>query len=144
MIKLTQRKTPMNCPKCDAPVPSGATTCRECGRPLATATSTRSQSPLKSSESAIASLICAILGWSVLPIVGAILAIVLGHMARDEIRRSDGAVGGGDIAALGLALGYGNLAVAVLGTITVVLLAGLGIAIPVGLSICGLCAAFGV
>ncbi len=70
-------------------------------------------------------------------------------MAKNEIRRSDGTVGGGDIAALGLALGYGNLAVAALGTITVVLLAILGIVIPVGLSVCGLsvlslCAAFGM
>jgi hypothetical protein len=92
----------------------------------------------KSSENAIASLICGILGWSVLPVIGAILAIVLGHMAKDEIRRGDGTIGGGDIAALGLALGYGNLAVAALGTFIVMLLAILGIAVPVGLSICGL------
>ena len=134
----------MNCPKCGAPAPSGATTCRECGRPLPTAPSARSQAKPKSSESAIASLICSILGWSVLPIVGAILAIILGHMAKDEIRRSDGTVGGGDIAALGLALGFGNLAVAALGTIAVVLLAILGIVIPVGLSVLSLCAAFGM
>ena len=139
----------MNCPKCGAPAPSGATTCRECGRPLPTAPSTLSQAAPKSSETAIASLICGILGWSVLPIVGAILAIILGHMAKEQIRGSDGTLGGGDMAALGLALGYSHLGVAALSTIGVVLLAVLGIAMPVGLSICGLsvlsvCAVFGM
>jgi hypothetical protein len=97
----------------------------------------------RSSDTAVASLICGILGWSVLPIVGGILAIILGYTAKDEIRRSEGALGGDGLAALGLALGYANVGIAALSVVVVLLLAVLGIAASVGLSFCGICAAFG-
>jgi hypothetical protein len=52
---------------------------------------------------AVASLICGLLWMAWL---GSALAIVFGHLALDQIRRSDGAQGGRGIAVAGLALGY--------------------------------------
>ena len=39
------------------------------------------------SSLAIASLVSGILGWTLLPVLGTLVAIVTGHMARAEIRR---------------------------------------------------------
>jgi hypothetical protein len=52
---------------------------------------------------AVASLICGLLwmGW-----IGSALAIVFGHVALGQIRRSPGQTGGRGIAIAGLALGY--------------------------------------
>ena len=58
------------------------------------------------SNSAIVSLIFGILSWVLLPLIGAIVAIVAGHMARREIRDSGGRVGGSGMATAGLILGY--------------------------------------
>jgi len=51
-----------------------------------------------------------ILGWTLIPIVGAIIAVITGHMAKKDIRHSDGLLGGDGIATAGLILGYSNLA----------------------------------
>jgi hypothetical protein len=138
----------MNCPHCGAPNPEDATTCQECGRPLpsergresrfANPAPTGGAAP-KTSDAAIASLICGILGWSFLPLVGAVLAVILGHTARVDIKHSDGRLGGESLAVLGLLLGYANLALVALGIILLAFLAALGIAIPLGIGVCGLC-----
>jgi hypothetical protein len=61
---------------------------------------------------AIVSLVFGILTWAVLPFIGAIVAIVCGHLARSEIRREP--VGtvmeGNGMALAGLILGYLHLA----------------------------------
>lgn len=54
---------------------------------------------------AIISLVAGILGWTVLPLVGSIVAIVTGHMARSEIRR-DPLLAGDALAVVGLVLGW--------------------------------------
>lgn len=133
----------MNCPHCSAPNPEDATTCQECGRDLTAAQPAPSPPVAKTSDSAIASLICGVLGWSVLPIIGAILAIALGHHAKNEIRASSGTLNGEALAALGLALGYSSLVLAALGILLAIVLTALGIGIPLCLGMCGLCAAFG-
>lgn len=130
----------MDCPACNAPNPEGTTTCVECGRPLPTAPQPYTQGIVKNSDTAIASLICGILGWTVLPILGAILALILGYTAKNEIQQSDGALVGDGMATLGLALGYAHLGLAALGIIVLVLLTILGIAIPLAFMSCGLCA----
>ncbi len=61
---------------------------------------------------AIASLISGILGWTLAPFLGSLVAIVTGHMARKEIRR-DPSLGGDSMAVIGLVLGW----VAVLGVL---------------------------
>lgn len=56
------------------------------------------------------SVIAGIGSWIVFPVVGAIVAIVCGHIARKEIRESGGRQGGDGMAVLGLVLGYSHLA----------------------------------
>jgi hypothetical protein len=60
----------------------------------------------RTSSTAIASLVCGILSISFLPIVASIPAIILGHVARREIRTSGGAITGDGMAIAGLVLGY--------------------------------------
>lgn len=66
-----------------------------------------------SSTAAIISLIFGIVSWFALPLIGALIAIVSGHMARGEIRRSGGNLGGDGMAMAGLILGYLNLLVTI-------------------------------
>ncbi|MBN1218076.1 MAG: DUF4190 domain-containing protein [Anaerolineae bacterium] len=58
---------------------------------------------------AIVSLVTAILSWLFFPILGAIVAIITGHMARREIQASYGAQSGDGLAMAGLIIGYLNL-----------------------------------
>jgi hypothetical protein len=79
---------------------------------------------------AIVSLILGALSWVMLPVVGAIVAVVTGHMAKKEIRESGGWLTGDGLATGGLVLGYVNLGLAVIGVCFLMALAALGIAIP--------------
>ncbi|TLY46714.1 MAG: DUF4190 domain-containing protein [Gammaproteobacteria bacterium] len=59
------------------------------------------------STAAIFSLVFGILSWFALPFIGAIVAIICGHMARGEIRRAPpGMIEGDGLALGGLILGY--------------------------------------
>ena len=60
----------------------------------------------ENSTLAIVSLVSGLLGWSFLPLVGAIVAIVTGHMARAEIRRAPERLEGDALAVVGLVLGW--------------------------------------
>ncbi len=71
--------------------------------------------PRLTSSLAIISLISGILGWTLAPILGSLVAIVTGHLARKEIRR-DPSLGGDSLAVVGLVLGW----VAVLGALLAV------------------------
>ena len=70
----------------------------------------QSGTPLPNSTLSLTSLIMGIVGWVFLPIVGAIIAVITGHMAKKEIRQSNGLLGGDGMATAGLVLGYSNLA----------------------------------
>ncbi|MDH7452588.1 DUF4190 domain-containing protein [Luteimonas composti] len=72
----------------------------------------------QTSSLAVVSLVSGILGWSLLPLIGSIAAIITGHMARAEIRRAPERLDGDGMALAGLILGYVML---VLGTIGIVL-----------------------
>jgi predicted small integral membrane protein len=65
---------------------------------------------------AIVSLVFGILTWILIPFIGAIVAIVCGHLARSEIRRAPAGiiVEGNGMAMAGLVLGYVHLAFAVI------------------------------
>jgi hypothetical protein len=58
---------------------------------------------------AILSLITGILGFTLLPIMGSIIAIITGHMAKNEIKKSGGVLTGNGLANAGLVLGYLNI-----------------------------------
>ena len=80
--------------------------------------------PLRqTSTTAIVSLVCGLLGWTVLPFIASVVAVVTGHMARAEIRRNP-AVEGDGLAVAGLVLGYAMLAVAVAAVIAIVVFLG--------------------
>lgn len=65
------------------------------------------------SNLALASLILGILGFTAIPFLGSIAAVVTGHMAKSEIKNSQGALGGNGMATAGLALGYVAIALGV-------------------------------
>jgi len=62
--------------------------------------------PVPTSAAAIASVIFGILSLTVLPFVGAICALIFGHLARRRIAEARGALDGSSIARTGLTLGY--------------------------------------
>lgn len=64
------------------------------------------QPSLPNSNLAVISLIMGILSWLAIPLIGAVAAIVCGHMARREIRNAGGTLGGDGMATVGLVLGY--------------------------------------
>ena len=70
------------------------------------------------STSAVVSLVFGILSWLLLPVAGAIVAVVAGHMARAEIRRAHGTLDGDGLAVAGLVLGWLHLALIVLCVVT--------------------------
>jgi uncharacterized membrane protein SpoIIM required for sporulation len=87
--------------------------------------------PVKpNSNMALASLILGILGWTIIPTIGSIAAIITGHMAKNEIKNSMGALGGEGMATAGLVLGYANIAIAVCACLAIAGMMALGIAIP--------------
>ena len=62
------------------------------------------------SAMAVVSLVFGVTAWCMLPVIGAIVAVVCGHVARSEIRRSPGQLEGDSLAVVGLVLGYVQLA----------------------------------
>jgi len=78
----------------------------------------------QTSALAIVSLVAGLLGWSLLPVIGSIVAIVTGHLARAEIRRRPEALEGDGLAVAGLVLGYVMVAMALVGLLFVFLFFG--------------------
>jgi len=60
----------------------------------------------QTSTMATVSLIAGIASWVIIPLIGAIVAIITGHMAKNEIRSSNGQLTGDGMATAGLVLGY--------------------------------------
>ena len=81
------------------------------------------------STTAIISLISGIAGWSILPFLGAIVAIITGHMAKSEIKRGGGMITGNGMATWGLVLGYTSIALGVCLLCVLVVLPILGLSI---------------
>ncbi len=72
------------------------------------------RAPRQTSTLAILALVAGILGWTLLPFLGSLGGIIFGHMARGEIRRSNGQLDGDGLAVTGLVLGWINVMLAVL------------------------------
>ncbi len=117
----------MNCPTCGTPIGPGVLMCPNCGTQMAPSTGQLHRgTPLQStlpgsgpiqqqvqprltSNLAIASLSLGIASWVLIPLLGAVAAIITGHMARKEIRASGGRMEGDGLALGGLITGYSNL-----------------------------------
>ena len=63
---------------------------------------------------AVIGLLSGVLAWLVIPVIGAIVAIIAGHWACWAIVRSDGAQRGKTLASVGLILGYTQIALIVM------------------------------
>jgi type IV pilus assembly protein PilA len=77
------------------------------GDPIVSSPAVIAAGNIPTSGKAIASLVCGIVGFVFL---GSIAAVILGHMALAEIRKSAGRLGGAGIATAGLVLGYIGIA----------------------------------
>ncbi|MEM1081016.1 MAG: DUF4190 domain-containing protein [Pseudomonadota bacterium] len=79
----------------------------------------------RNSALAVVSLVFGLLAWVALPIIGSLVAIGTGHMARAEIRRAYGQIDGDLLATIGLILGWSQLLLVLVSVLfTVFLLAG--------------------
>jgi len=93
--------------------------------------------PKQTSALAIVSLVAGLLGWTLLPWLGSLAAVITGHMARAEIRRSPDTLEGDGLAVAGLVLGWAMIIISVLAILAVVLFFGGLAALLVGLGISG-------
>jgi hypothetical protein len=73
---------------------------------------------------AVVSLVFGIIQFFVCPIIGGIVAIVTGHVARGRAKRSQGAEGGAGMALAGVILGYAGIALTILVIVGAVVLFG--------------------
>lgn len=80
----------------------------------------------RTSTLAIVSLASGIAAWLLLPVLGAITAVITGHLAKKEIRRSAEMLGGNRMATVGLVLGYVQIAIVALALCSIVTLTLLG------------------
>lgn len=80
--------------------------------------------PRQNSALAITSLVSGLLGWTLLPWIGSVVAIITGHMARGEIRREPERFEGDGLAVAGLVLGYAMLALTLVGIVVLMLFFG--------------------
>lgn len=86
--------------------------------------------PVRTSGTAIASLVFGIVAWVGLPLIGALVAVICGHVARGEIRRMPpGSVDGDGLAVAGIILGYAQIAFCALIIIGILVILALGLSI---------------
>lgn len=97
-----------HCAHCGTANAPEAGYCEKCGQPLATAAIPAAPAPAvvvaaRTNSLAVASLLLGL--FSLFPVFG-ILAVIFGHVARSQIRRSAGQQKGAGMAMAGLILGY--------------------------------------
>lgn len=85
----------------------------------------------QNSTMATVSMIAGIVGWVLAPLIGSLVAIITGHMAKREIRESAGQLGGDGMATAGLVLGYLQIIPSILCVCAILVMLALGISIPV-------------
>lgn len=71
---------------------------------------------------AIVSLISGIASYIIVPLIGAVVALITGYIAKKEIRNSSGSVSGGGMATVGIVLGWMNIVFALLAICLVILM----------------------
>jgi hypothetical protein len=67
------------------------------------------------STMAIVSLVAGILGLTLVPFLGSVVALIVGYMAKNEIKASNGAIGGEGLTTAGLIMGWIGVALGVVG-----------------------------
>jgi type IV pilus assembly protein PilA len=103
----------MFCPKCGASLQESSRFCDRCGVTVtvqaASAPAALPVEAAKTSGKALASLLTGVFGLPLFPF--AIVAIILGHISRSEISKSNGRLQGGGMALTGLILGYAGIVI---------------------------------
>jgi hypothetical protein len=79
---------------------------------------------------AIVSLISGIVSWFLIPFIAAVAAVITGHMAKNEIKKSNGTIGGNGLATAGLVLGYIQLGLGLCICLVVAVMLALGMTVP--------------
>jgi hypothetical protein len=102
-------------------------------RPVPRSSRTATAQVAPTSGMAIASFVLGIGGLTVLPLLGSILAVLFGYLARSEIRQRRGELAGDGLALAGLIMGW----IAVGAAVAVFILAALGVSL--GLCCLGPC-----
>lgn len=99
--------------------------------------------PTKTSDWAAVALIAGILGLTLLPFVGSLVAIIAGYVGKSDINHSMGRLTGGKLASWGLILGWIGMSIFILGLCLVVIIPLVG-----GVTLCsslpGLMESFGI
>lgn len=94
-------------------------------------TSSRPSLPLSptppTNSLAVVSLVTGILAWILLPFIAAIVAIITGHMAKNEIKKSAGGFTSDGLATAGLVLGYVQLGLSLCICLLVIVLTAAGL-----------------
>lgn len=90
----------------------------------------------RDSTLAIISLVSGIIGWTIIPFIGSIVAVITGHLAKKEIRESGNTMSGDGMALAGLILGYTMIGITLL--ILLIILVGVLAFMPVVRSELGL------
>jgi hypothetical protein len=82
------------------------------------------QTPIypQTSSLAVISLISGIASYFIVPLLGAIVAIITGNMAKREIKESAGRLTGEDMAKWGMILGWVNIGLSLIGLCVVMLI----------------------
>lgn len=78
----------------------------------------------RTSVLAVVSLVSGVLGWTLAPWLGSIIAIITGHMARGEIKRDPQGLEGDGLAVAGLVLGWLMIGLSLLALLLVILFFG--------------------
>ena len=84
----------------------------------------------RNSTMAIVSLISGIVSWFLIPFIAAVVAVITGHMAKNEIKKSAGMVTGNGMATAGLILGYVQLGLGLCVCIVVAVMLAFGMTVP--------------
>lgn len=80
---------------------------------------------------ALTSLIAGIVGWTVAPLLGSLVAIITGHIAKRELKERMGRESGDGMATAGLVMGYLQLIPSILCVCTVGIMLTMGMSIPI-------------
>lgn len=87
--------------------------------------------PRPTSSTAIISVIAGVLGLTLFPLIGSVIAVITGAMARREIQMTAGAIEGEGLATAGLILGWVGVGLSAIG----LCVAGLVIGLPICLAL---------
>jgi hypothetical protein len=82
------------------------------------------------SNMAIASMVLGLLGWTLLPGLASIAAVITGHMAKKEIKESMGQLAGDGMATAGLIMGYASVAIVLCVCLAMAGMLAFGLSIP--------------